>query len=295
MGATVCLAVGLALAPATAQTTGGQRGFPGLGGSGELVSRSGSTLEIESPQGATSKVIVNSSTDYRRVEATDDSAITKGACVRVAGDGSVDEGIAATSVTVLDGAQACSTQAGGVPGGQRPDMGDRPTGSMPEGGFPGNGGSLPEGRTPPDGATPPGGAMPGGFGGGVTGTVKSVDGDTLVVTARVPKQGSGRDSTTTGGDRTGRLELKKQKVDVTLGSDTAVSHTLDGNESDLVAGVCVTTQGSTDSVGTVTAETVTISQPENGACSLGFGAGGGFGPPPGEGPGGSESSGAATV
>src|SRR3954470_8941915 len=85
-------AVAVAASGAVAQTQGG--GGPGemrvLGGAGKLTGRSGSTLELEGFAGTT-KVLVTSSTKYRRTEATDASAITKGACIRVGTDGETSE------------------------------------------------------------------------------------------------------------------------------------------------------------------------------------------------------------
>ncbi len=119
-----------------------------------------------------------------------------------------------------------------------------------------NGGSLPANGSRPQG----------GFGGGVTGTVTSVSGDTVVVSARVPKQ------TASSGTSTGAPKFVKKNVRVTLADSTTISHTVDATDSVLVVGTCVSSQGSTDSVGTVTAKTVTASQPDStGACTGGFG------------------------
>ena len=251
-----------------AQTQGG--GGPGgirvLGGAGRLVSRSGSTLELEGPMG-TSKVIVTSSTDYRRTEDTDASAITKGSCVRVTGEGETTTAVAATSVAVLDDAEMCNAQrtTGNrtVPGGASgPEVRELP-----------NGGSLPNGAQFPDGAAPPDGARPQGAFGGITGKVKSVSGDTVTVTARVPKQSSRAD-----GSSNAPPKLVKRTVKVTLTDATTVSHTVDATESVLVVGACLSSEGSTDSVGTVTAEKVTASEPDaDGTCTGGFG---GFAGPP---------------
>lgn len=269
------LGAALVAAPASAQTTGG--GFVGPGGSGTLVARNGSTLQIEAFTGTTSKVIVTGSTEYRQVEDTDSTAITKGACVQVNGEGSTAEGIDATTVEVVDADQCASPRAaagggrpGGFPGGgQIPNGGTLPDGgSLPSGGPLPNGGSLPNGGTFPQGGTPPSGDVV-GAGGNVTGKVVSVDGDAVVVRGRVPQQSSNGD-----------LKLEKRKVTVTLSDATTVTHTVDATERALVVGSCVRTQGSTDSVGTVTADTVTVSQPVDGACTAGFG-GRGFVPPGG--------------
>jgi hypothetical protein len=93
------------------------------------------------------------------------------------------------------------------------------------------------------------------------------------VTAQVPQQ---------SGSANAQPKLVKQKVTVTLSDATTVSHTVDATESALVIGACVTATGNADSVGTVTAKTVTVSQPENGACNPGFGGGLGGTPPTGQ-------------
>jgi hypothetical protein len=59
-------------------------------------------------------------------------------------------------------------------------------------------------------------------------------------------------------------------------------HTVSATESALVVGSCVSAQGNTDSVGTVTATTVTVSVAVAGECTGGFGGPGGVtfsGPP----------------
>ena len=69
---------------------------------------------------------------------------------------------------------------------------------------------------------------------------------------------------------------------VTLTSSTTYEHTVDATDTVLVVGTCVATQGSSDSVGTVTAKTVTASQPDsNGSCTGGFTLPGGGTPPTG--------------
>ncbi len=248
--------VAVAATGAFAQTQGGGPG--GLGGSGTLTGRSGSTLEIEGFMGTT-KVIVNSSTEYRQTADTDATAITKGACIRVSGDGDTSKAVDATTVAVLDSAQMCSAR--------RTTRG----GSFPNGGNPPNGGSLPNGGSFPNGGSPPnGGSLPtdgsrpqGAFGGGVTGTVKSIDGDTVVVTARVPKQSSTGNS---------QPKLVKRNVKVTLADATTITHNVDATDSVLVVGTCLSSEGSTDSVGTVTAKKVTAAAPDSsGSCNSGFG------------------------
>jgi hypothetical protein len=270
----------LVAVPAGAQTANG--GFPFA--AGELTGISGSTLQIEGFNG-TSKVIVTSQTEYRTTESTDPSSITKGACVRVSGSADAEDGITATVVAIQDGSAACNQTVGN--GQAPPGAGNGGSGSTganrptPPGGqgFP-NGGTLPNGGTPPNGGTLPDGAAPGdrpvgGFlGGRMVGKVTSVQGGTIVITARVPS-GAGTGSNSNGNSSSGSTpKLKKQKVTVTLADDVTITHSVQGSQSDLVTGVCVTAQGKADSVGTVTATSVTISQPADGACGVGeFGGG----------------------
>ncbi len=258
-------------APAAAQTAAG---FPFAGG--KLTGISGSTLQVEGPNG-TSKVIVTKRTEYRRTATTDVSSIKKGACVRVTGTGDTSEGITATSVAIQDGADACDQsmqRPGGFPGGQgnQAGGGDGSNGNRPT---PPNGGSLPSGGSLPNG-TPPGDRPSGGFGGGVVGKVTSVHDGSIVVTARVPSGSGGAPDTSSNSGTNAAPKLKKQKVTVTLGDGVSVTQPVDASQTDLQTGVCVTAQGKTDSVGTVTATDVMISQPQDGQCA--FGGFGGFGP-----------------
>ncbi len=64
---------------------------------------------------------------------------------------------------------------------------------------------------------------------------------------------------------------------VSLTDSTSITQTVAASQSDLAVGACVNAAGNADSVGTVTATTVTISQPQNGSCSAFGGFGGGFG------------------
>ena len=107
------VAVAVAASPAlgaTAAQTQGNLPFA----RGMLLSRSGSTLDLQGFNGDT-KVIVTPSTKYSQTKTADSSAVTVGACVRVTGTGSASKGIAATTVAVSPAASNC-TRAGG-PGG----------------------------------------------------------------------------------------------------------------------------------------------------------------------------------
>jgi hypothetical protein len=263
----------LVAGPAGAQT--GNGGFPFA--TGELTAISGSTLEVEGFTG-TSKVIVTSQTKYRTTATTDVFSITKGACVRVSGTGDTSEGITATSIAIQDGSQACNQSMQGpgrFPGGQG-NQGGEGNGSSDNRPSPPAGQSLPNGGSLPNGASP-GDRPSGGFaGGGVIGKVAKVRDGSIVVTARVPSNSGGAGDTSSDSNSNAMPKLKKQKVTVTLGNDVAVTQPVEASRSDLQTGVCVTARGKTDSVGTVTATNVMISQPQDGQC--GFGGFGGFGP-----------------
>ena len=262
---------------AGAQTQGG--GFPVAGGT--LQSRSGNTLSLSGTNG-TSKVIVTTKTTYQETKATDAAAVKIGSCVRVNGTGDTSSGISATTVAVED-ASACkqSAQTGG-PGGanrQRPGNGELPSG----GGFPG-GGEFPGGQVPggevPNGSLPNGQAPTGGFpggggaGGGITGKVTAVDGTTVKVKGRVVSFPSSAEN------RNAQPTVKTKTVAVTLADSTTYTETVSASADVLTAGVCVNARGTTDSVGTVTAASVTVSQPVDGACNAGrFGGPGGATPP----------------
>ena len=69
--------------------------------------------------------------------------------------------------------------------------------------------------------------------------------------------------------------MKTKKVTVTLSSSTKVTQLVPASQADLATGQCVSAAGTGDSEA-ITADRVTISQPENGSCR-GFGFGGGRG------------------
>ena len=59
---------------------------------------------------------------------------------------------------------------------------------------------------------------------------------------------------------------------MTLADSTTITHSVEATDSVLVIGTCLASDGSTDSVGTVTAKTVTASEPDSdGSCTAGFG------------------------
>ncbi len=247
-----------ALAAAPSQTQGG---FPFA--SGTVASKSGSTLTLTNSNGQT-KVIVNASTEYRETKTVDAAAVTVGSCVRVSGTGSASKGIDASNVSVTDGSKKCAQTGGFGLGGAPGDAGNR-----------GGNGQGPSGA-PPSGYGPPGGYGGGGANAGngqgfptnlgmINGKVKSVSGDTVRVRGSVLKVSRKRNA---------RPKSTTKTVTVTLSSATQFTQTVSATADAAAVGACVNAAGNTDSVGTVTADTVTVTQPVDGECS----AFGGFGP-----------------
>jgi hypothetical protein len=280
-GVVVALAAGFAgnLVGAGAQTQGG--GFPVA--DGLLQSRSGNTLSLSGANG-TSKVIVTTKTGYQETKATEATAVKVGSCVRVNGSGDTSTGIAAATVAVLDAA-SCKQSAARVPGnGNRAGNGEFPGygRQFPGGGeFPGGGapnGDFPGGQAPTGGAGGfPGGA--GGNGGGITGKVTAVAGTSVKVKGRVVSFPSRNAESGSNNGANAAPTVKNKTVAVTLDAATAYTETVAASADALTTGVCVNARGTTDSVGTVTATSVTVSQPVNGACTgrTGFGPGSGSG------------------
>jgi hypothetical protein len=130
-----------------------QGGFPGGGTFGTLTSVNGSTLTLTMQDGTTKTVTTSSTT---RITKTVDGTLSD---IKV-GDNVVAMGTANGTTITAQRVTDRGTQAPGGPGAN----GARPNG---------NGG-------PPPGAAPNGGAAGGGF---AAGTVKSISGSTIVLTA----------------------------------------------------------------------------------------------------------------
>jgi hypothetical protein len=91
--------------------------------------------------------------------------------------------------------------------------------------------------------------------------VKSMTGGGFTVTSQGFGQDSGSSSTVT----------------VSTTSKTTVSRTVAATSKAVRTGLCVSARGSADSTGAVTATSVALSHPVNGACGMGFGRPGGAG------------------
>ena len=161
--------------------------------SGQLVSRSGATLDIKGFNGD-SKVIVTSSTKYQQTQTADASAVKVGACIRVTGTGSASKGITATSGRAQPRrVEVHQANAAGGFGGQFRNGNGAPTTGTGNGGngqappgFGNNGGTGTRTPTRTPTRTGPGTrrTIPTNFG-SINGKVTKVSGDNIVVKGTV--------------------------------------------------------------------------------------------------------------
>jgi len=181
----------------------------------------------------------------------------------VAGTGSVDKGkITASTVAITAMSSGDCARPGGA-NGAPPGSGAGTTVTLP------NGGSTPNRPNRPGN-----GRRTGGF---AFGSVQSVNGQNVVVKATTFSRRRQSGSTQTP------PKVTTKKVKVTLSGSTKVTQLVPAAQSDLATGLCVSAAGTGDSEA-ITAQRVTISQPENGACTGGFGFAGGPAGGPGGGP-----------
>ena len=115
----------------------------------------------------------------------------------------------------------------------------------------GSGGTASSGTSSGTGAGQPSGG-PGGPGGprvprGAAGELAQVNGSTLI------------------------LDTQAGDVSVTYGPSTTITRTRTGALADIVTGSCIVALGQKDTSGTLTAASVRLSQPVNGACPAGPG------------------------
>ena len=218
---------------------------------GEIVAVTDSLAQVQSTDEQTAVTW----TDDTAITLTSDGTladVTVGVCVSAVVTDDV-----ATSVTVTqpDDDGTCSSGFSGM-GGQMPE-------GMEEGEMP----DMPSDMaTPEDGETPDVPSdMPTQDGGSgempdfssmmsTSGEVTAVDGSTITVT-----DSDGAEST------------------VTVDDSTTYSVTVDSDSSAIAVGLCALAIGEADSAGTVTATTLTLSQPDDdGSCTTGFGSMGGM-------------------
>lgn len=216
-------------------TTTPARSGPRPGAFGTLASISGSNLEVQNPNTGQTTVIVDSSTRINASAAITASALSPGMCANAVGTKTSTGVIDADSVTVSQpSGSSCSTTGGpGFGGGQRGGGGFRPGGtSNASAGQNGNGSTA--ARRPPANLAR------------VDGTLSTVSGSTLQI----------KGSTSTSG------------VQVT--STTRLSEVEASSLSALKVGDCVAAFGSVNSIGAVTARTLTVTPAGPNGCTGGF-------------------------
>jgi hypothetical protein len=263
------LSLALAAGPAGAQTPGST---PSPFTTGMLAGLTGSTLAVQARNGNNTTVVVTSSTSYLQTTSASASDIAKGDCVRVVGTGSASSGVQASTVVITKPTSKGCTRNPAGPARRGAGAGGGRFGN----GTPGSGGPP---FTSPNGTpfTLPGGSTVPSNVAAAFGTVSSVSGQQLTVNSQVPQTNK-------------KSKAKTRTVTVTLTGSTTLSQTIKAAESNLAVGSCVSANGTADSLGTITAKSVTISQPVNGSCAGGFGggfgggAGGGGSPPAGPNP-----------
>ena len=243
----------LAAGPADAQTPSTT---PSPFATGMLAGLTGSTLTVQARNGNNRTVVVNSSTSYLQTKSASAADIVAGDCVRVSGTGSATSGIQASTLLITKpNSKGCSRNpAGGA--GRAPGAGRFGNGTPGSGGPPF---TAPNGTpfTLPNGSTVPSNIAV------AFGTVSSVSGNQLSVKTQLRPSSK-------------KSKPKTKTVTVTLTSSATLTQTVKAAVGDLTVGSCVSANGSVDSLGTITAENVTISTPQNGTCFAGFG---GFGGP----------------
>ena len=237
--------------------------------SGTVAAVDGSTLQVQDSSSQTAVVYTGKTTVTARVTTTA-SALAVGDCVSVrtaatastasAGPTAANAGtgeLAASTVTILSSEGGCTDVAGGGDGGGFPGGGaGRPSGApsgMPSGAPSG----MPTDR--PSGA--PTGGPPRGGGFGTTGEITTLVAGTFTVTPRAPGAGGSTAGPTASATPT--------PVTVTYADDTTFLTTAKATAGSIEVGSCVRATGTTDDTGTLTATTLVISQPVDGACTTG--------------------------
>lgn len=218
-----------------------QPAFPGVAGTAAAVS--GSSMEVQNPTSGQVTVTFSSATVMTETVAVTSKDLTVGSCVAVVGQpsasGSASRSVTATTVTVSKPVNGkCTAGFGGFGGGG------------PRGTF-----SPPAGSSPRPRPTFSRGSF-GGFG-GANGKVTSLSASGFVVQGRNPAAGTNTSITVTTTAATRYL------TDVTA------------HPSALKVGECITAIGSANSIGSVAARRIQISQPGPNGCVTGFGRHGG--------------------
>ena len=254
---------GASSAPSTSAPAAGSSTPPTSlpGANGTIASITGSSLEVQNAQTGQTTVNYTSSTTIRQIATTSLSAVTVGSCISAIGKPTTTSStkspfggpVTATTVSISQPVSGACSRGGaaGRPGGFGAGSG-------------GTGGTRPGGGAfrPPSGRSFGNGSFATAFG-----AVTAVTGSTITV------------------DETNPQTAKTSSVTVTATPTTTYSTTQDATAAAIVVGQCARAIGSADTTGAVTAQSLTISVPVNGACTTGFrfrgGPGSGSGAAPG--------------
>ena len=226
------------------------RQFPGT--SGTIAAINGTSLEVQNP--TTGQVTVNytSTTTFRQTVTAPASEVTVGSCISAFGkptsgssSGKSAFGNPVTATTVSVSQPVSGTCSGG--------FGGRAGGATPGGG----GGFTPGTGTRPAGAS----RFGNGQFGAASGVVTAVNGSAVTI------------------NETNPTTKAASSVAVTLTSTTTFTTTGTASSTDLAVGKCARANGSADTTGAITAQSITISTPGPNGCTSGFGGfrGGGGG------------------
>ena len=214
---------------------------------GLIAAASPGILQVQSST-AQNTVVYSASTKFTQVTS---AHLAAGDCVTVTGapaTGSTS-GLAATSVRIVAKVNGVCPSAA-TPGG----------GAF--GGAPGGGGSFPRRTGGASSGAPTGGSAQRRAFASATGTVSSVTGSTILVHG-VLRSGQ-RAAGTTG-------SAAPTTITVTLGAAATVTETVAASSAAAVVGRCASVIGTANSVGAISARSITISTPGPNGCRGGFG------------------------
>jgi hypothetical protein len=245
---------------------GGAGGMPGV--SGQVAEVDGSTAQVQSTQSQTAVTWTDTTTFTDQVSAAA-SDVAVGDCIVArpattsGGSTSGSSGtVAAATIEITPKTDGRCTPTGF--GSRQVQPGVRPT--------PAPGRSDGSG----DRATPPAGGSGSGFGGrglagfGATGEVTAVGDGTLTVSVeRFARSGAATPAPSASPTTTSET--------VTFTSATTFTALRSADSAAVKVGTCVTALGTTDDTGALTATSVAVSLPVEGACSSGFAGRGGNG------------------
>ncbi len=233
---------------------GGGGGAPGAGvfpgASGLIAAASPGTLQVQSATAQTT-VVYTASTTFSRVAP---GHLAAGDCVTVTGapESGSAQGLTATSVRILakvNGTCPATEAGGGFPGrGGGGGFAQRPSGA-PSGG--------------PSGGPSAGSGARRSFASAI-GTVSSIAGSTVLVDGVLRNGPSPAGSATPPAPST---------ITVTLDAAATVTETVAATSAAAVVGQCASAIGPADSVGAITAKSITITAPGPNGCRTGFGGG----------------------